>query len=142
MNRPQDAAFERFLDINGNQINISFDDLNRVVFLPSIQNTANMIVKANRGDVNGKIILSGKYGSDPYFIENLLYDTNGNSMHDLYHIEESHYALCSGAVSSAIRLPSIQSPFVNDAVVDNQTEADINRDNEEEDSYDFIVGIG
>ncbi|KAG2205529.1 hypothetical protein INT47_005903 [Mucor saturninus] len=141
MERPQDTVFAPLVDANSNQINISYGDLNRAVFLPFIKNITRSIINANNGDSNVKLILSGRYGIDPYFIENLLYDTKRNSMHDLYVIDNPSYAFCSGAVSSAMQNPAIQVPFVTDAVFDDHPEIDVVGGDNENDDYDFIVGI-
>lgn len=130
------------MDTNGNQINIPHDDLKRLVFLPFIRNITRSIINADSGDGNGRLILSGKYGLDPYFVETLLYDTEGNSMQDLYFIEESHYVLCSGAVSSAMRLHDVQIPF-GFTIADNSHEKYFKKDVADKyDDFDFIVGIG
>ncbi|KAG2193717.1 hypothetical protein INT47_013185 [Mucor saturninus] len=137
----QTNAFIHFLDANETPITISFSDLNEFVYLPFMKHLTQRIMGSFRRLENRKLILSGKYCCDPYFIEYLIYDSSKTLLEHASIICDGHIKESFGAVSAAMRINEFQIPISFDTAVD-ETENDSIHDTENTNqNFDFVIGI-
>lgn len=135
MNTPKAKAFQSILDVDKNPIKISHGDLNQAMFLPFIEYLSQRYSSLD----NRKLILSGKYSCDPYFIDTLMYDSDKSFLEYVVKFDKLSTLASSGAVSFATRVQQVQIPFCNDINEDQPyKKAEIKM----EEDYDFLVGIG
>ncbi|KAI7882305.1 uncharacterized protein EV154DRAFT_523004 [Mucor mucedo] len=141
---PNACAFE-LQDVNKNTVHISYENLDRAVFLPYIDTIIQCILdiyKKLKG--NRQLLLSGKYGQDPYFIKHLVYDIDETCLQRVDLVKNLFDSISSGAVTSALRKSEVRTPLFHshsNDLVEEDYYADRRTDNIEED-YDFIVGLG
>lgn len=144
MAHPTDIAFKLEDEKKNNIVHITHENLNRSVFLPHADLIIQSIIDAYKklkGD--RRLILSGDYAQDPYFITHLVYDSHETFLKRLDLVKNLFDSVSSGTVSSALRKSQTQIPFFRDhseKVVDDYY-ADRRKNNNEED-YDFVVGLG
>ncbi|KAI7894713.1 uncharacterized protein EV154DRAFT_497662 [Mucor mucedo] len=138
---PNTNAFTNILDADKNPITITLGDLNRVVHIPFIKHLTQHIIDSFKSLENRKLILSGKYCHDPYFMDFMLYNSgityleHASILYDIY-VKESF-----GAVSAALRINEFQLPILLDTAVD-ETENDIVSETENiNQGFDFLIGI-
>lgn len=147
-------------DVNKKHINITAEDLGKHVFSPYIDYLVEQIMKIDADNKNStKIFLSGRYSSDPNFIEKLYAQKEGKFQPFVSLIEDTNIdAVSLGAVSSGLKSKDIQIPFFSEGnSVSPSPESQKNKGSnenlrtehmtkEEEDEkikkFDFIVGIG
>lgn len=138
MNDPKANAFKTE-DIE--LIEFSYKDLNRIVFLPFIKSLTERIIGSYSSLDNRKLLLSGKYGCDPFFIDTLLYDSDKSFLEYVVKLNESAGLFpSSGAVSSTMRTHEVQIPLCSNVIEEDQSHT-IKEINTRE-GYDFLVGIG
>ncbi|KAI7894650.1 uncharacterized protein EV154DRAFT_68672 [Mucor mucedo] len=139
-------------DIDGNLIEFTYEDLNKIGLKPFVENIAKVVLNAYGTQDQCSMFISKNYGIKSHFIENLIARDKGKLKH--YHsiVEDSLVMVSSGAVSSKISTYKSQTPFFlneecrslfsdknrpfPEPVIEKATD-NIN----ENDAYDFIVGI-
>ncbi|KAG2203810.1 hypothetical protein INT47_012743 [Mucor saturninus] len=151
MDTPTETAISQE-DVDGNLIEFTYEDLNRIVLKPFIESIAEFVSKAYETHGHYKIFLFGNYGIDAYFVKNLLDRDNGKwKCYDSI-VEDSLEMVSSGAVSSILNNYKSQMPFslngqhrslfsdenlfLPEAVSEKFTDG-----NNGSDAYDFVVGI-
>lgn len=145
MKNPKANVFKSLLDVDKNPVKITFDELNRVVYLPFIQYITQTILCTLKILENRKLILSGEYGCNPYFIEYLLYHTHDIDLNYAVQLEMYTNVGPFGAVSSALKSNQVEIPFCIDGVTAINEKFNINddiEDNNMNQDFDFLVGIG
>ncbi|KAG2203805.1 hypothetical protein INT47_012738 [Mucor saturninus] len=151
MNTPTKTAISQ-KDIAGHLIKFTYEDLNKIVLKPFVENIAELVLKADETQGQCRMFISENYGIKLYFIENLIARDKGELKH--YHsiLKDSFLWASSGAVSSKISTYKSQTPFyLNDTYqypfsdkilsLPKAVLGEHNDDDNENDTYDFIVGI-
>ncbi|KAG2196472.1 hypothetical protein INT47_012673 [Mucor saturninus] len=127
---------------NGDDIDLTYEDLNKIVFEPFIEGITNFISNADETHGQCKLFLSGKYAADAYFIERLTAKNKGKLEHHHIIVEESFKAVSFGAVSSRIHTGKSQIPFIGEQQSDAKTVLEELPNNiKGNENYDFIIGI-
>ncbi|GAA5809044.1 hypothetical protein MFLAVUS_002447 [Mucor flavus] len=153
------SPFFPITDVNNKHINITAEDLEKHVFSPYIDYLVKSIMTVDEDNKNSsKIFLSGRYSSDPNFIEKLHAQKNGKFQQFVSLIEDTNIdAVSLGAVSSGLKSKDIQIPFFSEKNFtspspgsqknkgSNENLRNEHMSKEEEDekikTFDFIVGI-
>ncbi|KAI7875539.1 uncharacterized protein EV154DRAFT_526595 [Mucor mucedo] len=137
---------------NGDTVNFTYADLNRIVFEPFVESITDLISNAEEANNQCDLFLSGKYGADTHFIERLTAKNAGELTYHYHTIDDKLEKVSSGAVSSILNTCKSQTPFfLNNEhrflypdkewslpEKDLEESTDNNNGN---DAYDFIVGI-
>ncbi|KAI7894667.1 uncharacterized protein EV154DRAFT_548819 [Mucor mucedo] len=142
-------------DIDGNPIEFTYEDLDRIVLKPFIESIAEFVSKADEAHGHCKIFFVETYDVNaPYFIENLLARDEGKLKYRHSIIEDSFGMVSSSAVSSRLNTCKSQTPF---SLNDNQQSQCLGRkwslpetvpsestddDNNGNGACDLIVGLG
>ncbi|KAI7875551.1 uncharacterized protein EV154DRAFT_555881 [Mucor mucedo] len=131
-------------DANGNLIQFTYEELNRIVFKEFIEGVIEYILNAVEAHRPCKLLISGKYGADTHFFKNLTEKCEGEIKLCIYPAKSSLDMISSGAVSSILISPvSSQIPYFDGEQVSTSKKIlenpakNVNRN----DAYDFIVGI-
>ncbi|KAI7894666.1 uncharacterized protein EV154DRAFT_577412 [Mucor mucedo] len=146
MNTPTRTAILQ-KNVDGNLIEFTYADLNRIVLNPFIEGIHELVAKANKTHGQHKMFLSANGSIGEYFVENLIAREKGR-LKLYYHAK----GVSSGAVSSKISTYKSQiSFFFNDehqplfsdkkGPLRETTIEEPTDNNNENDAYDFIVGI-
>ncbi|KAI7894681.1 uncharacterized protein EV154DRAFT_497527 [Mucor mucedo] len=98
-------------DIDGNPIEFTYEDLDRIVFKPFIESIAASIIKADKSYVQCKKFSTEKYGINEYFIKNLLARDEGGLKYHRSIIGCPLGMVSWGAVSSILNTYKSQTPF-------------------------------
>ncbi|KAG2198327.1 hypothetical protein INT47_003040 [Mucor saturninus] len=140
---PEEVAITQN-DANGNLIQFTYEKLNRIVFKEFIEGVIEYISNAFEAHRPCKLLISGKYGADTHFFENLTKKCEGEIKQCIYPAKSSLDMISSGAVSSILISPvSSQIPYFDGEQVSRSKKIlenpakNVNRN----DTYDFIVGI-
>lgn len=142
MDMPKANVFD-LLDIDKNPIKISFSDLNRVLYRPFIKHITQKIVDSFSCIDDRKLLLSGEYCCDTYFVECLLYNNNAMCLKYAAQLYKNDMVGPYGAVSSAMRLHQDQIPFSIDGAtaIDEKINV-IKEESTTDQDFDFLIGIG
>ncbi|KAG2203812.1 hypothetical protein INT47_012745 [Mucor saturninus] len=140
-------------DIDGNRIKFTYEDLNRIVLEPFIESLAEFVSAIDETYRQCKMFFSGSYGVNGNFIKNLITRNKGKFTYHHSIVKDSIERVSSGAVSSRLNTYKSQTPFsslynkhpfqfsdrrlsLRETVLCNYGDR-----NNENDAYDFIVGI-
>ncbi|KAI7894669.1 uncharacterized protein EV154DRAFT_599767 [Mucor mucedo] len=140
-------------DIDGNPINFTYEDLNRIVLEPFIESLAEFVSEIDETYRQCKMFFSGSYGVNGNFIKNLIIRNRGKLKYHHSIVKDSIERVSSGAVSSRLSTYKSQTPFsslynkhtfqfsdrrlsLRETLLCNSGDR-----NNENDAYDFIVGI-
>ncbi|KAG2203811.1 hypothetical protein INT47_012744 [Mucor saturninus] len=145
MDTPTKTAISQ-KNVDGNLIEFTYEDLNRIVIYPFIEGIHEFVSKANETHGQHKMFLSANGGISEYFVENLI--ARDKDRLKYYHAK----GVSSGAVSSKISTYKSQIPFFFDdehQCLFSDTKWPLRKttieepidNNNENDAYDFIVGI-
>ncbi|KAI7894712.1 uncharacterized protein EV154DRAFT_70479 [Mucor mucedo] len=141
MDMPKANVFD-LLDIDKNPIKISFSDLNRVLYRPFIKHITQKIVDSFSCIDDRKLLLSGEYCCDTYFVECLLYNNNAMCLKYAAQLYKNDMVGPYGAVSSAMRFHQDQIPFSIDGAtaIDEKINV-IKEESTIDQDFDFLIGI-
>lgn len=99
---------------------------------------------ADQLNADCRILLTGKYGHDSYFSEYLTEKYGAKFTNVVTQVEVTHDAISSGAVSLGLHANTLQIPYLKilDKTIEENDLDDTQKNNNGNDGYDFIVGLG
>ncbi|KAG2198328.1 hypothetical protein INT47_003041 [Mucor saturninus] len=139
-------------NFNGDTVNFTYADLNRIVFEPFVENLTEFISDAEETNNQCELFLSGNYGVVTYFIKKLTAKYDERLKYHYSIVEDSFRRVSSGAVSARFNTYRSQTPFfLNDEhrflfpdkewSLPKKVLEEGTYDNNGNDAYHFIIGI-